>query len=160
MDWAALRRRQRFLPDLLTCQPHIRCCQDNGEDGFAVNRLASASYAPARTKVSKLRSIATAAKHATELTYEKAHRLPPDHQRKQILAASSRHRRKRQSWPSAAQGATSHLPAEVALQGILLTPLSIRPLVRFKQIDCTRHQHGTPDDTNPFLSFISLQRGL
>ncbi len=57
-------------------------------------------------------SIATAAKRTTALAYEKAHRLPPDHPRTQILAAPSRHRLKRQSWRFTAQVSTSHLPAE------------------------------------------------
>ncbi len=38
--------------------------------------------------------IATASKRATALAYEKAHRLPLDHPRRQILAASSRRRLK------------------------------------------------------------------
>ncbi len=59
-------------------------------------------------------SIATASKRATALAYEKAHRPPLDHPRRQILAASSRHHLKRPSWRSAAQASTNHLPAELA----------------------------------------------
>ncbi len=49
---------------------------------------------------------------------EKAHRLPIDHPRRQILAAPSRHRFKRPSWRSAAQASTSHLPVELAHKGV------------------------------------------
>ncbi len=42
-------------------------------------------------------SIATAYKRATALAYEKAHRLPIDYTRRQILAAPSWHRLKRPS---------------------------------------------------------------
>ncbi len=38
--------------------------------------------------------IANSSKRATALTYEKAHRLPLDHPKRQILAAPSRHRLK------------------------------------------------------------------
>ncbi len=56
------RQTARSYLLLPTCQPHILCCQDNGEngaqpsiqssreDGFAANMLASASFAPVRTK--------------------------------------------------------------------------------------------------------------
>ncbi len=44
-----------------------------------------------------IRSIATASKRATALAYDKAHRLPPDHTRRQILAAPYRQRLKRQN---------------------------------------------------------------
>ncbi len=42
--------------------------------------------------------IDTASKRAKALAYEKALRLPPDHPRRQTLAAPSRHRFFRQSW--------------------------------------------------------------
>ncbi len=53
-------------------------------------------------------SIVIASKRATALAYEKAHRLPPAHPRRQLLSALSRHRLKRSSWLSAAQTTTSN----------------------------------------------------
>ncbi len=75
-------------------------------------------------------SIATADKSATVLAYEKAHRLPPDHPRRQILAAPSRHRLKRPRWRFAAQASTSHLPAELAHRALIDSRLLL-PLGRF-----------------------------
>ncbi len=69
-------------------------------------------------------SNAPAAKRAKALIYEKAHRLPIDHPRRQILAAPSRHRLKRPSWRSAAHASTSHLPAELAQRPPIDSPLS------------------------------------
>ncbi len=67
-------------------------------------------------------SIATASKRATVLAYEKAHQLPPDQPRRQILAAPSWHHLKRQSWRSAVQATTSNLPAELAHRFPLTPP--------------------------------------
>ncbi len=66
-------------------------------------------------------SSATASKRATAVAYEKARWLPPDHTRRQILAAPSRHRIKRRS---AAQAATRHLPAKLAHSAPIASPFS------------------------------------
>ncbi len=86
-------------------------------------------------------SIVTASKPTTALAYEKAHRLPPDHPRRQILAATSRHRLKQQSWRSAAQVSTSHLPAGLAHRAPIDSLLSCPWDDSSKE--CTRRQPGT-----------------
>ncbi len=64
-------------------------------------------------------SIATVA-----LAHKKAHRMPLDHPRRQILAAPSHHRLKRPSWRSAAQASTNNLPAELAHRAPIDSPFS------------------------------------
>ncbi len=69
-------------------------------------------------------SIAIAPKRAAALAYEKERRLPPDNPRIQILVAPSRYRGKRPSRRSAAQGATSHLLAELVHRAPIDCPFS------------------------------------
>ncbi len=69
-------------------------------------------------------SIATASEGATQLVYEKAHRLPQGQPRRHILAAPSRHRLKRSSWRSAAQAKICNLPAELDHRALIDSPFS------------------------------------
>ncbi len=101
-------------------------------------------------------SIVTASKLATALAYEKAHRLPPDHPRGQILAAPSGHRLQRQSWRSAAQVSTIHLPVELAHR----VPIDSAFTCPWEDSsNWSVHAEnlappGSKDNTTPYLSFI------
>ncbi len=109
--WAAPSRIEQLEP-----------CQNKALRVVKV-QLKSAPVETLRREVG-ICSNATVSKRATALAYEKAHRLPLDHPRRQILAAPSRHRLKRPSCRSVAQASTSHLPAELAHRAPMDCPFS------------------------------------
>ncbi len=93
---------------------------------------------------------------AFALAYEKAHRLPPYHSRRQILAAPSRHRLKRSIWRSAAQVATGNLPAELNSRTPIGSPFSClwEDSSKWNVHDDNLAPPVSQDDATPYLSFI------
>ncbi len=87
---------------------------------------------------------------------EKAHRLPIDHPRRQVLVAPSRHRLKRPSWRSAAQASTSHLPTELAHRAPIDSPFSCpwEDSSIWSVLADNMAPPGFQDDTTLYLSFI------